>query len=61
MKIGTFLERVKRNTEKARAAGRVEIEWEDARALIAAAEALRKHEPRNRALQWLDSTGAIIE
>lgn len=62
MKTGTFLERVKHNVEKwGRSAGRVEIQYEDARALISAAEALRKHEPDHRALKWLDAGQVIID
>lgn len=61
-KVGTFLDRVKRNTDKwGRESGRVTIAYEDARALIRCAEELRKHDPRHIALKWLDSPGAILE
>jgi len=62
LRMGTFLDRVKQDTEKwGRQAGRVDIQYEDIRCLIACAEALRKHEPAHKALRYLDSQGAILE
>ncbi len=61
MKTGTFLDRVKHRADKWRASGSTAVDYEDVKALIACADALRKHEPDNRALKWLDSGTVIID
>lgn len=63
VRTGTFIERVKRNTEKARReqSVSVSVDYEDARALLACAEALKKHEPNHVALQWLHSGPVVFD
>lgn len=61
METGTFLDRVKHRVDKWRASGSTAIDYEDAKALISCAEALRKYEPNHRALKWLDSGTVIID
>lgn len=61
LKLGTFLDRVRAHVDKwGREAGRVDVDYEDMRALIACADELRKHNPHHRALKWLDSGEVII-
>lgn len=56
MQLVKIIERIRHRTEKwGRRCGRIEVDYEDARALLACVEALRKHEPNHIALKWLDS------
>lgn len=62
MQTGTFIERIKRRCEKwGRQTGSISVDYEDVRALLSAAEALKKHEPHHIALRWLNSGVVILD